>query len=98
MPNTPQVYQEKILRSSLFFSIGITILAAWYKLMHKPGADPLLLAGIIAGVVFMITAIMEVSRSEKIDRSEKIMWIAGFLFLTTIAGLIYVLSARKRIV
>lgn len=89
--------KEKILRSSLFVCIGITILAAWYKIMHKPGADPLILVSLIAGAVFIITAIIEVSRSEKIDRSEKIMWILGFLFLTTIAGLIYVLSARKRV-
>lgn len=90
--------KEKILRSSLFISIGIAILAAWYKLMHKPGADSLMLVSIIAGVVFMIIGIMEVSRSEKINRSEKIMWVFGFIFLTTIAGLIYVFNARKRVV
>ncbi|HSN60986.1 MAG TPA: hypothetical protein VLR49_08630 [Ferruginibacter sp.] len=90
--------KDKILRSSLFISIAIAILATWYKLMHKPGFDSLFLVSIIAGIVFITTAIMEVSRSEKIDRSEKTMWIIGFLFLTTIAGLIYVLSARKRVV
>lgn len=66
--------------------------------MHKPGADTLIIVSLIAGVVFMIAAITEVSRSQKIDRSEKIMWFFGFIFLTTIAGLIYVLSARKRVV
>jgi len=90
--------QEKILRSSLFFCIGIAILGSWFKLMHKPGADTLLLLSVIAGVVFIFTAIKEVSNSEKIDRSEKIMWFFGFIFLTTIAGLVYVLSARKRVV
>lgn len=49
-------------------------------------------------LIFIIAAIYEVTQSTKIDRSEKIMWIIGFLFLTTIAGLIYVLSARKRVV
>jgi len=90
--------QEKILRSSLFFSIGIAILGTWFKLMHKPGADALIVGSFIAAAIFIITAIKEVSNSEKIDRSEKIMWFFGFIFLTTIAGLVYVLSARKRVV
>jgi len=90
--------KEKLLRSSLFVSIGITILAVWFKLMHKPGADTLFLVSLFAAIVFIITATLEVSRSEKISRSERIMWIIGFIFLTSIAGLVYVLSARKRVV
>lgn len=90
--------QEKILRSSLFLCIGIAIPGYWFKIMHKPGADALIVVSFIAAAIFMIAAITEVSRSQKIDRSEKIMWFFGFIFLTTIAGLIYVLSARKRIV
>ena len=60
--------------------------------MHKPDSDTLLLISLGAAAVFIITAILEVSQSEKIDRSEKIMWIIGFLFLTGIAGLVYMLS------
>ena len=90
--------KEKILRTSLFISIGIAILATWYKLMHKPGSDSFLLISMVAASVFIITAILEVSQSEKIDRSEKIMWIVGFLFLTGIAGLVYIFSGRKRVV
>ena len=90
--------KEKILRSSLFISIGIAILATWFKLMHEPGSDSFLLISMVAASVFIITAILEVSQSEKIDRSEKIMWIVGFLFLTGIAGLVYIFSGRKRVV
>lgn len=90
--------KEKILRTSLFISIGIAILATWFKLMHEPGSDSFLLISMVAASVFIITAILEVSQSEKIDRSEKIMWIVGFLFLTGIAGLVYIFSGRKRVV
>ena len=90
--------KEKILRTSLFISIGIAILATWFKLMHEPGSDSFLLISMVAASVFIITAILEVSQSEKIDRSEKIMWIVGFLFLTGIAGLAYMFAGRKRVV
>ena len=90
--------KEKIIRYSLFAGIGFSILAAWYKLQHRPGADYLLILALAMSLIFIIAAIYEVTQSTKIDRSEKIMWIIGFLFLTTIAGLIYVLSARKRVV
>ena len=90
--------KEKILKSSLFIAIGIAIFASWLKIVHRPGADNLMLLSFLAGAVFIITAIREVTSSQKIDRPEKIMWVLGFLFLTGIAGLIYVFSARKRVV
>lgn len=90
--------KEKILRSSLFLSIGLSILASWFKFMHKPGADSIFFIALIPAAVFIIIAIGEINRSEKIDRSEKIMWVFGFLFLTGIAGLVYMLSGRKRVV
>jgi peptidoglycan/LPS O-acetylase OafA/YrhL len=90
--------KEKILRSSLFLSIGVSILASWFKLMHKPGSDFLFFIALIAAAVFIITAIGEINRSEKIEPSEKIMWVFGFLFLTGIAGLVYIFSGRKRVV
>jgi hypothetical protein len=90
--------KEKIIRSSLFASIGISILAAWFKLQHQQVANYLLPVALAVGLFFIITAIYEVSQSRKIDRSEKIMWIIGFLFLTSISGLIYVFRGRKRVV
>lgn len=88
--------REKILRSSLFLCVGFSILAMWFKLMHKPGGEPLLLLSMLSAIVFVVTAAPEVMRSAKINFSEKIMWIVGFIFLTAITGLIYVFRARKR--
>lgn len=90
--------KEKILKSSLFVAIGIAIFASWLKIVHRPGADSLMMLSFLAGAVFIITAIREVAGSQKIDRLEKMMWIVGFLFLTGIAGLVYVFSGRKRVV
>jgi uncharacterized membrane protein HdeD (DUF308 family) len=65
--------------------------------MHKPVGEYLLFASLTLGAVFIITAILEVSRSSKISRNEKTMWIMGFLFFTVIAGLLYLLMGRKRV-
>ncbi|MBC7866790.1 MAG: hypothetical protein H7X88_04575 [Gloeobacteraceae cyanobacterium ES-bin-316] len=92
------MFKEKIIRSSLFLSIAISILAAWFKLMHEPGADIVLFLALIPSLVFIITASSEVSQSHKINRSEKIMWLFGFVFLTVLAGLVYVFRRRKKVI
>jgi hypothetical protein len=40
---------------------------------------------------------VEVNRSTRIPRHEKTTWIIGLLFITVVAGGIYIFSARKRI-
>jgi hypothetical protein len=54
--------------------------------------------GILSLLVFVITAIMEVNRSRKISDSEKFMWSVGFVTFGGLIGLVYIFSARKRIV
>ena len=70
------------------------------KIMHLPGADALLIVGIVANVLFIISALSEVWGSQRIHSNEKIMWTLAFIFmgfLGALAGLIYVLLARKRV-
>lgn len=67
------------------------------KIMHLSYIDWLLTAGIIFLAVYTITALNEILPSKKIHSSEKLMWTTGFLFFNTITGLLYLLTARKRI-
>jgi hypothetical protein len=41
---------------------------------------------------------MEISNSKKVTGLEKLMWLVGFIFISHITGLVYLLSARKRII
>lgn len=71
------------------------------KILHLPGAEQLLIVGMVTNGVFVVTALSEVWRSERIDKNEKIMWTIAFIFigfLGTIAGIVYLLLGRKRIV
>jgi hypothetical protein len=89
---------KQILNISFILSFVIVIIGALFKIMHYPGAQLLLIAGLISMLVFCYVAISEIKSSTKIDGSKKFMWIFGLIFFGTITGLVYLLSARNRIV
>ncbi len=51
-----------------------------------------------AALPFIIMAIVDVNSSEYIDKKQKTMWTFGFLVLTLISGILYLVSERKRLV
>jgi hypothetical protein len=89
---------DKIVNISFILSFVLTIVGALFKIMHWPGATILLIIGLSSLAVFIITALYEVYNSKTINSSEKLMWTVGFLCLSSIAGLVYVLVGRKRVI
>ncbi|MES2748718.1 MAG: hypothetical protein V4648_10060 [Bacteroidota bacterium] len=87
-----------IVKQSYLISIIFSISGAFMKLFHVPYANVLLGIGIIATIVFIITGIMEVQKSNRIRSGEKLMWSVGFIMFSGLAGLVYIASARKRII
>ena len=86
-----------ILKTSLISSIVFVLVGSLFKIMHYPNADILLIMGLICSLILIITGIYEVRTSKRISGSEKTMWTIGFLFMSGIVGIVYVLSGRKRI-
>ena len=89
---------KQILTVSLLLSIVIMIVGTLLKIMHYPYFEILLLIGLISTFVFWYIAISEIKSSNKISGAEKIMWIIGLIFISSITSLVYLLSARKRII
>lgn len=89
---------KQILNLSFALSFVIVIIGALFKIMHYPYSQLFLIVGLISMLVFWYVAISEIKSSTKIDGSEKFMWIIGLIFFGSVAGLVYLLSARKRIV
>lgn len=89
---------KQILNLSFTISFAIIIIGTLFKIMHYPFSQLFLIVGLILMLVFWFVAISEIKSSTKIDGSEKFMWIFGLIFFGSIAGLVYLLSARKRIV
>ncbi len=75
-----------------------SIAGAFMKLNQNSGADYILAIGILATLIYIIIGIIEVNKSQKIKDSEKVMWTIGFITLNFIAGLLYFISGRKRII
>ena len=88
---------DKIVKFSFALSL-LTIVAAFYKILHSEYAYLILMIGLVASMVFLIIAIYEVRISKRINEREKIMWTIGFLFMGTLASIFYMLNGRKRII
>jgi predicted membrane channel-forming protein YqfA (hemolysin III family) len=91
----------KIVSWSFFISLALSLVGALMKILHLPGAEQLLMVGVVSNGVFVVSALTEVWRSVRIDKNEKIMWTIAFVFmgfLGAIAGIVYLLLGRKRVV
>jgi len=58
----------------------------------------MLVIGLIATLAFIISAIYEVQTSNRINHREKTMWTIAFILLNGVAGLVYFIMGRKRVV
>lgn len=90
--------QEQILTYSYTAAFAASILGTVLKIMHGQGGEALIILSLLLLLVFIIAAIREVNASVKIPSSEKSMWIIGFVFLTLIAGIIYLKQGRRRVI
>jgi len=86
-----------IMKTSFMISILSTIIGAYLKIKHLEGVEILFIVGVIAIVIFIVSAIYEVRTSTRIAPSEKTMWTIAFIFFSGIAGVIYFFIGRKRI-
>lgn len=87
-----------IVKSSFIASILITLFASYLKIIHAANAEYWMIAGVFAVLVFIVSAIYEVRTSTRIHNSEKNMWTFAFIFFSGLAGIIYFLMGRRRIV
>jgi hypothetical protein len=86
-----------IVKVSFFISLALICVELSQKLSHAQDSGDWLLPGVIASIVFIVSAIYEV-QTTKIRTSEKTMWTIAFIFSGALAGLIYIFFARKRII
>ncbi len=87
-----------VVKLSFFVSICFVILGALMKITHLPGAEALLIIGILRNAVFIVSALNEVWTSIRIEKGEKIMWTIAFFFIGTLGPIIYILLGRKRVI
>ena len=77
-------------------AIALLLISIVLKINHNPIEGTVVVLAMIASLLYIYIGITEIWRSG-IPQNEKIMWTLGFLFANGIAGAIYLISARKRI-
>jgi predicted membrane channel-forming protein YqfA (hemolysin III family) len=90
-----------VVKWSFVISLVFELVGAFMKILHLPGADQLLIVGMVANGVFIVAALSEIWGSVRIKTNEKFMWTIAFIFmgiLGALAGILYVVMGRKRIV
>lgn len=90
-----------VVKWSFVISLVFELLGALMKILHLPGADQLLIVGMVANGVFIVAALSEIWGSVRINSNEKFMWTIAFIFmgiLGALSGMLYVLMGRKRII
>lgn len=80
---------------SFFIALLFSVLGAILKVNKIAGSYFFLLVAMIATLAYMITGIIEISKSTTIQPSKKIMWVAGLVGFSFFTGLLYLISFRK---
>ena len=89
--------KEILLKASFFLYLLVMISGTLLRIFHKDEANLILTVGILFYLVFITSSISEILSIPNVSKNEKNMWINGFIILTPIAGLVYILSGRNRI-
>ncbi len=55
-----------IVKTSFIISMLLTLIGAYLKITHSEGAETLLIVGVIATLIFIVSAIYEVRTSKRI--------------------------------
>jgi len=81
------------------FLLSLIFLVAQYivKYGNLPGRNLVLLFYIMLTLMWIIFALKEIYRSNRISSMEKIMWTISFIGVNWIAGLCYLIFTRPRI-
>ena len=88
-----------LILKTAFALMVIGLAGAVYALRTKQiSAEFILLAVLVSSIVFIIVAVLEVKNSASISKSEKTMWILGFVLTPLLAGAAYLFSGRKRVI
>ena len=86
-----------IVTWSFIASFIIPLIGAYLKITHSQSAEPLIIIGLIANLIFIVSAIFEVRTSKRIDNFEKTIWTIAFIFFWGISGLFYFFIGRRNV-
>ncbi|SMD00875.1 hypothetical protein [Pedobacter nyackensis] len=90
--------KDTILKTIFGISFICTVIGIAFKIMHMATFLPILALGVGLSAVYTIMVLMEILPSKRLNTSEKLMWLTGFLFFNAITGLLYFTGGRNRVI
>ena len=85
-----------VYRLSLWIGIPTALIGFYLHRIDYIFADFIIAPGAISALVILILGLIDVLSNNKIKKSEKLMWVCGFIFITFITGLLYFRTFKKR--
>lgn len=92
------VNPKKITGNLFIIAVVLMLLGSLFKLMHFQWCDQLIILSGLVYIIFVFYCLAEIWASKNIGIREKIIWLIFLILLPFITGLIYILSARKKII
>ena len=89
--------KSNLFRPIFLLSILIGLVGAFFKILHLPGGHIFIVITVILTAIYVILGLYEIYGSNRIAMHEKVMWTIGFIFLSTVTGLLYLFIGRPRI-
>jgi len=89
--------KSQFLPATYLFNIALVIILVLFRLQNISTTEMLFLAAMASQLMYAIPCMIEISQSTRIPRFEKVTWFIGMLFITVVAGGLYIFGARKRI-
>lgn len=90
--------KDHILKTTFGISFICTVIGIALKIMHTWSSIPFLAIGIGLSAVYTVMVLLELLPSKRLNNSEKLMWLTGFIFFNTITGLLYFTGRRKKVI
>lgn len=88
--------KTNLFTSAFLISLLTVVTGTILKILHLPGGQFFLVLTVILTFIYAIIALSEIYSSDSISISEKVIWTAGFIIFSTIAGLLYFFIGRPR--
>lgn len=96
--NGIKMRKEQLLIVLFIIGFFLSIIGAIMKIMHFDESPFILMLGLFSTAAFIVIALSEILSSDHINSNEKFMWMIGFLFMNILAGILYFIYRRKRII
>lgn len=90
--------QAQIMKTAFFISITLILMGTTLKIMHLQGSSVIVLFAVISAVVWTILALIEIWSSRRLEFNVKLMWTVGFFVFNVLAGILYFLIGRQRVI